>query len=72
MNSTPDIADQLVSNNPELKETLADQLEGEQKGDYWHTLTDQQKQELMQALREVDKGKTYSHEQVKQEIQAGS
>ncbi len=63
------IAEIMASNNPELKETFLDQLEDEQKGDYWDTLSERQKKELIQALREVDEGKTYGHEQVKQEAQ---
>lgn len=59
----------MTNSNPELMETIADQLEAERRGDWWDELTEEQKQNLLQQQREVGEGtiETVSHEQVKRE-----
>lgn len=60
----------MTNNNPELMETIADQIEAERRGDWWDELTDEDKQRLEQSIREADEGKTVSHEQVQREAQS--
>jgi hypothetical protein len=53
-----------------LKETLIDQLEADVQGDFWDTLTETQRQRLLQSLKEADEGKTIAHETVMNEAKS--
>ena len=64
------LAEIMANSNPELMETIADQLEAERGGDWWDALTNEEQQRLEQSIREADEGKTVSHEQVQQEAKA--
>ena len=62
----------MTNSNPELMEMIADQIEAERgaegrPGDWWDELTEEEQQRLEQSIREGEKGKTVSHEQVQRE-----
>jgi hypothetical protein len=52
----------LETNNPGMISSIKKILKKETKGDFWDTLTQSQKDEILQGIEEIDRGEVIDYE----------